>query len=510
MHNNIKRIKKLSAGGFTLPLSYQDHAYNLFSQLNPQLNLQPLQLNQYTIGNTAPSMISHPLLQANSLMQTPQLNQNITGFRMPETSVTNLPEEKSGLFSKDGAIGKMFNKDGAIGKAFGTNGWSAAGQGIDMLDNMLFSGQKANDSGLTQGIDSAYNSISNAAMKINPMVGGIMKIGGFVANGLQAIGGGTDQITTTDKIFDSTPGTILTLGLNGFLGKRTQKFSADKSTIAQVGGSYGGSVDNINKAVEKSNKKYGLFSSGARRRADEFISKTRKQQNTMADIAEDALDMSSIATNMSNINHLVYNTQLNGGFDQRYLRAAKTGGKISRIKKINFNKKGGTLNSVINLETHTIDFVPEIIDFVPEITNSFKSGGKIEEEFIPEIIEIPQFKEGGKAESNIKIEETSQKNLIPEGALHARKHHMENDGNITKKGIPVVDNDGEQQAEIELNEIIFTLEVTQKLEELRDKYKETNDDQYAIDAGKLLVEQILFNTDDRTGLIKQCKKGGVL
>jgi len=35
-------------------------------------------------------------------------------------------------------------------------------------------------------------------------------------------------------------------------------------------------------------------------------------------------------------------------------------------------------------------------------------------------------------------------NVIPEGSLHARLHHMENAENFTKKGIPVIDNNGEQ------------------------------------------------------------------
>jgi hypothetical protein len=35
-------------------------------------------------------------------------------------------------------------------------------------------------------------------------------------------------------------------------------------------------------------------------------------------------------------------------------------------------------------------------------------------------------------------------NLIPEGSLHARLHHMEDAEGLTKKGIPVVDNDGNQ------------------------------------------------------------------
>ena len=120
---------------------------------------------------------------------------------------------------------------------------------------------------------------------------------------------------------------------------------------------------------------------------------------------------------------------------------------------------------------------------------NLKKGGSLGEE-----LETPE------------IEETNQKNLIPEGALHKNKHHMEHTEGLTQKGIPVIDNDGEQQAEIELDEIIFTLEVTKKLEEL---YKDGSDGA-AIEAGKLLVKEILFNTDDRTGLISKCEKGGKL
>ena len=94
-------------------------------------------------------------------------------------------------------------------------------------------------------------------------------------------------------------------------------------------------------------------------------------------------------------------------------------------------------------------------------------------------------------------------NVIPEGSLHARLHHMENAEGLTKKGIPVVSikegGEVEQQAEIELNEIIFNLEVTTELEKLM----EDGSENAAIEAGKLLVKEIFENTDDRTGLIKQ-------
>lgn len=155
-----------------------------------------------------------------------------------------------------------------------------------------------------------------------------------------------------------------------------------------------------------------------------------------------------------------------------------------------------------------------ILEEVPQEIESFKQGGTIDEDdWIPTITEVLIFKEGG----NVKEEEsetlTPQKNVIPEGALHKNKHNMENADGLTKKGIPVIDNEGEQQAEIELNEIIFSLEVTKKLESLYDSYKhyDTSNkekDELAIEAGKLLVQEILFNTEDRTGLIDSLKNGG--
>ena len=93
-------------------------------------------------------------------------------------------------------------------------------------------------------------------------------------------------------------------------------------------------------------------------------------------------------------------------------------------------------------------------------------------------------------------------NLIPEGALHARKNDMKVD-NITKKGIPVVDENGKQQAEIEKNEIIFKKDVSHQLEILA---KDGSDDA-AIKAGKILAREIMENTDDRTGLIPAARNG---
>ncbi len=106
------------------------------------------------------------------------------------------------------------------------------------------------------------------------------------------------------------------------------------------------------------------------------------------------------------------------------------------------------------------------------------------------------------------LKQGGQMSVIPEGALHARKNNMEGAGeDITAKGIPVVDNKGEQQAEIEREEIIFSKDITDQIEKL---YKKFNDeespskkDDIAIEMGKILTCEIIKNTDDRTGLIEK-------
>lgn len=125
------------------------------------------------------------------------------------------------------------------------------------------------------------------------------------------------------------------------------------------------------------------------------------------------------------------------------------------------------------------------------LTKKAKRGGKIE---------VIKFQEGGKI-----------MNVIPEGALHARKHSLPDEisKNVTDKGIPVItyDEGGEikQHAEIELNEIIFNKETTVTLEDYFKQYNEVESQEeknrIAIECGKFLTSEILENTDDRTGLL---------
>ena len=405
-------------------------------------------------------------------------------------------------------------------KAAGVAG--IGGQAVDTLDNMFFGKQHAKDSGLTKGLNNTYDSISNAAMMFSPVgtiVGGAMKAGKFIGDGLTAlVGGGTDQMTTTDKIMDSTFSKILGVGLfNDAFGKTTQQFSANKGTIEKIGRDYTDSVNTIEDAVSKAGKKYGLFSNGARKQANRLIDTARTQQNIMTNISNEYQDQ---LANKSYLAYTRYGQDINGGIQQQYLRAAKHGAILQRIN-LRKHRKGGQLKDKIDIEIKQEQWQPIINLEYPEVSK-LKEGGQLEEskEWTPIIsLDIQKLEEGGKTDKPKqepeKVEETNQKNVIPEGALHAHKHHMENAEDLTKKGIPVVDNNGEQQAEIERNEIIFSLEVTKQLEDLHKRYQgytntQKEKDELAIEAGKLLVYEILHNTEDRTGLIKECKKGGTL
>lgn len=105
-----------------------------------------------------------------------------------------------------------------------------------------------------------------------------------------------------------------------------------------------------------------------------------------------------------------------------------------------------------------------------------------------------QFKNGGEL------------NIIPEGALHKNLHHMENDENITKKGIPVVSKDENgktvQNAEIERSEIVLRLSLTQRLEKMLKQYNsdisQKEKDDIATKAGQILVDELLNKTIDNT------------
>ena len=346
-----------------------------------------------------------------------------------------------------------------LGKAF--SGASLGGVALSVANQFApqkreYSGDKGN---LTKGLDNAYNTLSDAMAGI-PGFGTtaslIMKGGSLAGKFVNKWGGGTDGMTSTDAILGSSFLNLTPLGLvNGFGGKKTNTFNyntrEDQQDRNYISGSY--NMQKLEDAQHVSGKKYGLFSSGARREANSLIGTANNQANLLRGISQKSQFQNTFGNAMQNINTVDYQKKLQG-YQPNYMHIGKNGMKIEKQEE---------------------EFIiPDISEFKPIIAT--------EEQ-------LQKFKEGGSF------------NIIPDGALHARKNNMELNG-ITKKGIPVVDKDGNQQAEIEKNEIIFRKEVTTQIEEAM----KDGSDKKAIEIGKLLVKEIFKNTKDNTGLIKEVTK----
>ena len=414
----------------------------------------------------------------NTTITTPQITPvNIQGNPSGSNTSTGEQSEQNASFLKGQASGQKlvakvdkFLKSEGVKKA-GEFGGKAA-EAADIVDNLVRSG---NDWAPQTGFENTWDKASTIAMKFGPLG--------------KAVGGGMKVAKVVSDLF----------------GSKTQDFIKDTETLETVGGSYGGSSALIEDAANKAGKKYGLFASGARRRANRLIDRARVQQYAMQGIADDARDLNSIRSYMDPY-YLQYESDMSGGYDQRYMHVAKLGGTLTlnrgtalQNSLLDSFKKGGTIEFKAEVTgTEVYDSWEPIIDF--DEVSLLKEGGSIKQ---PEIEVI---------ETN-----TVQKSVIPDGALHKNKHNLDkvgvDDKEMTKKGIPVVDNNGEQQAEIELNEIIFTLEVTKELEKRYKEYydddtKQSRKDELALEAGKLLWKEIIYNTDDRTGLIDTLKHGG--
>ena len=401
------------------------------------------------------SPANNPLLQAGAasgdmaskaLLMNANTNKAVNGL---SKSAANMATGTAGSTVKPG--GGLFSKAN-IG-----NTMSKAGGYADMIGSFIpKKEQSALTTGLNQGYDAAANMISSVP-GVGTIVGGAMKIGGMLSDGLTALGVGTDQMTTTDKILDSKFMKLTPMGLvNAFGAKKADTIYKDNETWEQQGSAYGGSMAKVDDALTKSGKKYGAFSGKARRKANAQIAEAKRQQNLVSDINQEAQDAFA-ASNYRGIG-LRNELALSGGY--RNMAVGRNGMKI------------------LDAESQ---WAREVLTKA-----KIRPKEKLEEQ-------SPKFAEGGKV------------NVIPDGALHAHKHHLEDISpeyeQVTSKGIPVVTEEGgklKQHAEIERNEIIFRLEVTKKLEELM---KDGSDDA-AIEAGKLLAHEIINNTVDNTGLME--------
>lgn len=397
---------------------------------------------------TGGSNLTPPLPQPTSLVSMIQQPQIPTQLELPDT-VRQWNKNQSSN------IRRSYARQNNLNKGFGLAG-SIAGSLIPQTE------QSALTTGLNQGYDAAANAVS-AIPGVGTIIGGAMKVGGMLSDGLTALGVGTDQMTTADKILDSKFLKLTPVGLINSIGaKKADTITKDNEAFEQVGSSYGGTQATVDDALTKSGKKYGLFSGGARNKANKQIHNAQMQQVKMGNIADEA-QMAFAASNNPLLG-LGTQLQLNGGYQQNTVRAGKSGLKMDK------------------------DFAKRVV----KLSEGKKSKvQKIQEEIRME--EVAGFKNGGAV------------NVIPDGALHAHKHHLEDVDEkfeeVTTKGIPVITEekggDIKQHAEVEREEIIFNLEVTKQLEKLM----QDGSDEAAIEAGKLLVYEILENTVDNTGLL---------
>lgn len=249
---------------------------------------------------------------------------------------------------------KGSGKAGVVGTAIGVAS-DIIGSFLPQKDE--YDGPKGD---VTQTMDSVYDGISDAAMSLGPvgmLVGGIMKGGAMLGKGVNALGGGTDGMTTTDAILGSSFLNLTPIGLiNGFGGSKADTITKDDLAFEQVGSSYTGSNMDINNALTKSGKKYGLFSQKAKNKANKEIQDARRQQYTISNIADDAYERFAIRNSMAAINENRRAFNMQGGYDQQAVRIGRSGLKIDSIEKAKnilnkYNKQqtnqlqqGGTLD----------------------------------------------------------------------------------------------------------------------------------------------------------------------
>lgn len=453
-----------------------------------------------------------------------------------ESSINGLT---SGLINSNGVATRMIGgaansalKNVAVGAIAGAA--KAAGKSLTTA---------AIGSGLKAGAKGALSSMGSASS-----ITGLANAGIQVAFGNQRKAGWENAVNTVGGIASMIPGVGWGLGaglaafnlIGGLTGKKTiaatGKDWQSRQAQSSVAGGYGGAMEDIADAESREGS-YSGFNSGARRKANRLLAKTNDWKDTMWDWAQ-RNDLNDIRSNqMNSINNNQYQTDISGGYDlsnSGRMLVAKKGAKLfdsyKSIKEYTKRIKSAKQGSKLVKEEPIIDkeleryYDDPLFSTKSKYNDDFHQGGSWSEDgktftpsefslfnFTQEQIaealskefpeaslnitdEVRAFKEGGKVNSR-------DMNVIPEGALHARLNHMDNK-DFTKKGIPVVAKDGdklEQTAEIERNEIIFNLSVTNKLEELM----KDGSAKAALEAGKLLAEEILHNTIDNTGLIKE-------
>ena len=366
-----------------------------------------------------------------------QLDQNSSNFDLLATanSMIQMKDPKGGTSLIKTDLNKFLGNVGKTGFLSKANG---------SLNKELIKG-----SGLSIG--SAANGVLSIADSFIPRAEDkASKITSGVFNGLSTVASFVPGIGTLASVALKGLGSLFGAGVKSVKGNTANE-------LVDTSSSYTGE-DAL------ASKKFGLLGLRGAKKYAGLVTRRQYNRDLAANVLQEGKDDLLAANNVQQ--QQMKDTLSKNGDDWMYTNtlSAKNGAKIKEVKRLSslYNKR---LISKEPLKEGT--------------TVEFKNGGSI--------------------------------NVIPEGALHARKNNLteinpELEG-ITKKGIPVISKEegGEmiQHAEIERSEIIFNLETTKKLESLREQYNKSEDkaekDNLAIEAGKLLAQQIMENTIDNTG-----------
>ena len=333
---------------------------------------------------------------------------------------------------------------------------SAAGEMMNMANNAIFSKSSSNRSANDQSASEIRSNMSDMAIKSgNPIAMAIGLGTKIVDEVMDATGARSSQISKEVKektgitgaarflnnAMNFLPGNPLAMG-----GKKLTDAELSQET-ENIRGAFTGTLDDIDTAQSIGGSRVNFMLN-------------RKTRSKMNDYVKEQNRKNALLTDISRTNTL-----------------RKQSDYAQDLNKQNLNRYSGNTyqNMAVGKEGLKLPNREMLDAIYAKKVTAFKDGG---------IIGVDS-------------------NVIPEGALHKELNHMEEyneelDKVITDKGIAVVttDKDGkvEQVAEIEKEEIVFRLELTKKIEELWHE----GTPEAMLKAGKLLVKEIMGNTDDNT------------
>ena len=413
-------------------------------------------------GTTTPGIISPTQLK--NINSGLGISENLSNWSPSSGAFSG----SSSPISDMGKFSKTSVPSGASTASIGSSG----GKGLNIVSNIA-----GGVSSMTKGLSSkssnakadseAYNvgqSIGDTASQMHPIAAAAVAAGRIVDYALDGKGWGSVNKDSAKRAgynagFNNLLASIPGNSVWGVFMKKTK--TANKSTVFDSGeasSSYGGTSADYSAAQDLSGKK----TLGGGKKINKFITETNKKIKTATNNIQTA---KLLKTNTAADTFMSQNQNKYSGYTPTAL-LSKKGMKFPELE---------SAKKLLNAWNKVID------SKIENPTQKFQLGGKM--------------------------------NLIPEGALHARKHDIETSdpelkGQITTKGIPVISKSGGeiiQHAEIEKEEWTLRKEFTDQLESLYKKYQEEPSNELAIEAGKLVCYELLKNTDDRSGLIKSVK-----